>query len=400
MRALLTLHVLAALAACGGGASSDDDGDDTPPVDAPPGTPDGSGGCPRTAGPADGPRHVVVARPYAPGGAAASTWEVLDLSATGELTRPTPPRIFEMGRATSGAIAFTPDGEVGLVAQGDGTLGVFRLAGGVPSVVHAAFAGAFYASRVVIDPRGDRAWVLDGNWRENGGGIYGVAIGCDGTLTETGLHAPAKLPAALVVTGDRALVAAADIGVVTVGDDVHLVRWGEPPSNVDSADAFGAEDPIVGGAALTADGATFLVGDISQFSGAPNRVAMVGIAGDVLTPLAALPVEDPAAIATSPFGDVAVVASAFGDALVVLDTGGPGGAWRVRGEVAYQGAGPQLPVDLAPITRGTLAGRVLVGEVSAIRQLAFRASGAVEDVGSLGFGGGVENIVGALGVTP
>ena len=169
---------------------------------------------------------------------------------------------------------------------------------------------------------------------------------------------------------------------------------------MDAADAFGAEDPIVGGAALTADGATFLVGDISQFSGVANRVAMVGVAGDVLTPLAALPVEDPASIATSPFGDVAVVASAFGDALVVLDTGGPGGAWRVRGEVAYQGAGPQLPVDLASITRGTLAGRVLVGEVSAIRQLAFRASGAVDDVGSLAFGSGVENIVGALGVTP
>src|SRR5687767_8286265 len=123
MRAMRRVLLITLLAACGGGGS-DDDGDDTTPVpDAPPGAPDAAGGCPRTAAPADAPRALVVAHPYLPGGAAADTWEVLDVAATGALTRPSPRRTFEMGRATDGTIAFTPDGEVGLVAQDDGTVG-------------------------------------------------------------------------------------------------------------------------------------------------------------------------------------------------------------------------------------------------------------------------------------
>jgi len=59
-----------------------------------------------------------------------------------------------------------------------------------------------------------------------------------------------------------------------------------------------------------------------------------------------------------------------------------------------------LPGDLATIDRGALKGRVLVSENVSVRQLAFRADGSVEDLGSLQFGSGLDNIGGAIGVTP
>jgi len=393
------LVLVAGLAACGG----DDSG---AAVDAPM---DASmiSGCPRTPSTPDRARHVVVSRPYDAAGAKAGGYEVLDLSVDGTLTRPG--RLFTMGRSLTGTIAFTPDGEVGIAALEDGKLGVFRLdPTGSPTVVHAELAGAFYASRVIIEERGDRALILDSNTRENGGGIYLVTIGCDGTLTEHGLLAAGKLPAGMAFGGSApagvpAIVAAAGLLDSPTGDDVHLLDWSDTPRRIVGIDAFGDDLAIVGGTALTHTGETLLVGDVSQFSGVPNRVAVVSIDNGLhpeLTAQPTLPVEDPEAIVASPFDDTAIVASAFGDALFVLDAGGPQGTWRVRGEVTYRGAPPQLPGDLATIDRGSLAGRVLVSENVSVRQLAFRPGGVVEDLGSLAFGSGLQNISGAIGITP
>ncbi len=47
---------------------------------------DGGSGCIREAGPANAARFVVVSRPYGDAGASASTWQVLELSAEGELS--------------------------------------------------------------------------------------------------------------------------------------------------------------------------------------------------------------------------------------------------------------------------------------------------------------------------
>jgi hypothetical protein len=41
-----------------------------------------------------------------------------------------------------------------------------------------------------------------------------------------------------------------------------------------------------------------------------------------------------------------------------------------------------------------------VSENVSVRQLAFRTGGVVEDLGSLAFGSGLQNIGGAIGVTP
>jgi hypothetical protein len=396
-----SVSVFLVLAACGGGGSAGS-------VDAGGGVADAAADaapdaapCTRTPAAADRVRHVVISHPYDADGNPASTWEVLDLAADGTLSRPG--TTFEMGRATVGEVAFTPDGEIGLAVQDDdGSLGVFRLADdGTPTVIAAKLPASFYASRVVMAPSGDHAYVLAAQWRENGGGIYRVDIACDGTVTDRGLVAAAKLPAALAcVPGTaRAVVAATDLGSSAAGDDVHLVTWGEPPAYLGGSPSFGDDMAIVGGATLTADGQTFLVGDTSQFASVPNRVAIVTVGATGVSDPVVLPdIMDPIALVASPFGDVVLVASGFGNAFYVLDHGDV--SWELRGEVSYQGAPPQLPGGAVRIDAGMLRGSVLVSENVGVRRVELRADGSVVDDGLFSLGSGLDAIVGAVGVTP
>lgn len=394
-RLLLSTGLIAA--ACG------DDSSTTAMPDAPSSV-DAATSCPRTAAAADRTRHVVVAHPYLAGGASAPTFEVLDLAADGTLTRQSPVRTFDLGnRAPFGVIAFTPDGKVGLVALDNGKLGVFTLdEAGAPTVVNPGFEGSFYASEVIMDPAGDRAWVVDRNTRDNGGGIYEVAIGCDGAPVDRGIVAAARSPGGLAFTGTRAVVPAREVLTsATTGVDLHVLDWTSPPTVAGGGDAFGDDEGIYSGFALSHDGTTAFIGD-SNFGGT-NRVGIVGLSGTTVTPLAVLDnITDPSGIVASPFGDVAVVTSSQppNEGIYVLDKAGPGSTWRKRGELTYTGGTSMLPGDAVMVDRGQLNGRVLVSELSTIRQVAFRANGNVDDVGSLAFGSGLDQICGAIGVTP
>ena len=402
MRSVYVSLVL--LTACG------DDGDHghiIPDPDAHPMFRDAPGApstCGRVLG-ADGPRHVVISRPYDTAGNAATKFEVLSLSAAGVLARGATPVTFDMHRTNFGTIAFTPDGKIGLVAQEDGSLGVFALADdGTPSVVTAGFGSeTFYADRVIVDPSGDFAYILDGNTRANGGGIYAIRIGCDGTPTSLGLIAAGSTPGSLILDGDRALVAAGELLGTATGVDAELLHWtgATAPTVTSGADAFGDDDAIVGGSALTSDKHTFLIGDKNSFSATGNRVAVVTVGDTTVTPASILtPVADPESIQTSPFGNVAIVTTADGDAIHVLDDGGANNAWQVRGLLTYTSGNPMQPGDTTAITRGALNGHVLVSELSSIRQVVFHDDGSVVDIGSLQFGDGLDQILGAIGVQP
>ena len=351
----------------------------------------------RDPGPADGPRRVVVSHPYDADGMKANEWEVLDLSATGELTRPG--RTFTMGRAFVGEVAFTPDGRIGIAAQEDGTVGVFALdEAGVPTVLEPAYAGSFYAARVVVAPTG-AIYVLDTQWRENGGGIYELAVDCEGHVMDKGLVAASKLPAALAFTeaGDWVL-AATDIASSPMGMDVHVVQ--EHGATVaSSADAFADDMQIVGGATLTHDGSAFLVGDTSQFGSEPNRVAVVPVTGEALGAAYMIPnLEDPIALHASPFADKVLVVSGFGNAMFALEKAN--GTWASAGELTYQGAKPQLPGGAVMVERGALRGLVLVAENLGVRRVEMYAAGTIVDRGVFSLGEGIENATGAIGVTP
>ncbi len=389
------MGVLAALAACGGDDGMSGDPDAASDIDAT--------GCDRTPAAADRPRNVVVSLPYTDAGAQASRYRVATLDASGALAFTS--TTFDLGRSLIGTITFTPDGEVGIVAQDDGSLGVFRFEadGATVAVVHARFDGSFYADRVFMDPAGQVAYVIDPNTRNNGGGIYRVDIGCDGTLTDRGLWIAARSPGGLVLRGNRALLAAKDVGASSpAGHDVHWLDLSvDPPVRLGSADIFG-DDAIFGGAAVTDDGQFGLIGDVSGFSSEANSVAVVRIVGDVLTSAQRLtPVEDPLSIVASPSNDAAMVASGFGDALIALDYAPPAATpFSVRGPLTYAGARPELPGDAVMIDRGGLRGLVLVAENLGVRRVGFAGSGAVTDLGKTPTGTGTGNIVGTIGVQP
>ena len=370
-------------------------------------TPDsGPSECPRAPAAADRTRYVVLAHPYDTDGKASPTFEVLQLTAMGALSRFDPPRTFMLAtRAPFGTITFTPDGEVGLVGLDDGKLGVFRLdADGNPTVVDAGMATTFYADNIVMAPNGDHAWVVDTNTRENGGGIYEIGIDCDGKVTERGLIAAAKSPGALgfIANGTRAIVPAREILTgSTAGDDVPLLDWSATPALRGGADAFGDDDSSASGFAISHDEKTAFLGD-SSFSG-ENRIGIVSIGDTDITPLTVISgITDPSGIAASPYGDVTIVTSSQppGEGIYILDKGGANGTWRKRGAVTYVGAASKLPGDVVTIDRGELAGSVIVSELSTVRRLMFRQNGNVDDVGRLDFGDGYESIGGAIGVTP
>ncbi|HUS28786.1 MAG TPA: hypothetical protein VMZ53_09755, partial [Kofleriaceae bacterium] len=167
-------------------------------------------------------------------------------------------------------------------------------------------------------------------------------------------------------------------------------------------DAFGDDDSIFSGFALSHDGATAFIGDSNVVG--TNRVGIVSVSATDIAPLAVITtnITDPSGIAASPFGDVAIVTSSQppGEGIYVLDKGGTNGAWRNRGELTYMGAASQLPGDVVTIDRGMLEGSVIVSELSKVRRLQFHADGSVTDTGSLAFGSGLEEIAGAIGVTP
>jgi hypothetical protein len=361
--------------------------------------------CPRLPALADRERKVVISLPYDEKAQKVGNYEVFTLSASGELRRPQVK--FKMGIGMFGEIIFTPDGEVGLVALENGTIGVFRFdSEGKVHVVHEAFKGKFYASSLAMDPSGKRAYVVDVNWRNNGGGIYSVGIGCDGTLTDEGQLAPSKLARAMLLFGNTTpqmgLVAARDILSSPANTNVHLLDMSAVPALIDSVDAFGDDEAIISAAAITLDGRFGLFGDNNIFSGIPNRVAIAEITNRKLQAHRVIsPIKDPAAIVASVYNNAIMIASGEGNAIYNMSYN-PSASTPFGTPVAvtYKGPSPKLPGAAHQILRGSLTGRVLISENVGIRQLQFEQSGQLTDLGSFDLGSGYTSIVGVIGVQP
>lgn len=368
-----------------------------------PGLDPGEDECRRDLAPADRSRWAVVSLPYGVGGARSQDWTLLRLETDGSLTW-TGDR-FQMGRATGGVVAFTPDGRLGIAAQDDGTLGVFALeANGSVRVVDPGYRGGFYADQVRIVEDGRRVLVLDAQWAENGGGLYLVEIRCDGTLVDRGRWIPARLPRALLPLAGGLFLLAAWLpeGLPAEAGDVHLYDLVGTPTRLGGGQAF-PQDAIIGGAAATPDGSLALLGDVSEFSGRDTAIAVMEVQGQALVLRQRItPFEDPVSIVAAPQGGTLLAASGYGDALWVLEraSGQAEDPIRVRGRLATPTGKPQLPGAMVIVERGPLAGRVLVAEVTGVRQVHLGADGSATDLGVVSLGGGVEGIPGALGIEP
>lgn len=357
----------------------------------------------RAPAPADRVRRVVISLPYDDDAMRAEVYGVLPLAEDGTLGAVT--ARFKMGRAFGGPIRFTPDGSLGFVAQEDGSVGVFRLApDGTPQVVDAHYTGGGYATRVALDPAGDRLYVLNGNTRANGGGITLVRVSCNGTLTPYSKAAAGSLPYAFLPLGDgRAVSYARELLGSAAGDDAHLVETGPPLARKASSVSFGDSDAIVASAGLTVDHRYALFGDNSEFSGPGDRVAVVAIEADALRPVQVLSaVQDPVGMVLSPFGNTGLFVSGYGNAVLPFsyDPMNPKAPIAVLPQPTYVGKRPQLPDTAVSIDRGKLKGWVLLSENTGVRRMVFAQDGSLRDLGVTSTGDKLSDIVGAIGVQP
>jgi hypothetical protein len=374
----------------------DDDDDDA--VEAP------WAGCRSEPGDPDADRVVLVALPYDEDGGQTDQWAAMTLASDATMTDDG--ARLTAGRASFGDVAFTPDGAVAVAANDDGSLSWFAVdEGGAVTVVEAGLSGDFYASRVVMEPTGEAVWVIDGNWINNGGGLYRVPIDCsDGSPGEAELFVESKLAADLLFDAardDRALVVALDVPGCGVGDEAALLPFPEMDGALVGADAFGDDEASFSDATMTADGRFALIGDWSAWSGIPNRVGVVELTDDGLVSSTVLPdVYDPAALVASPFDDAVLAVSGYGDAVFVISYDAGAGEFAFVGEPTYVGQSPQLPGSAALVARGALEGLVLVAENQGVRGVRFDGAGGVVDLGLLVEGNGMPAITGALGVQP
>jgi hypothetical protein len=366
-----------ALLACDGGAG--DQGSDS-------GAQQEVEGCRSGPGPVE--RIALVSHPYAEDPLA---WEVLSVDGQGELARTE--MELSLGRATHGAMAFTPDGSLGFVPLDDGGLGVIEVVDGTPRVRSSGPWGELYVGAVAMHPSGERILLLDANWRENGGAVVEVAIDCvTGDLTER-RRWPSKLAYAALPHGEGEwLIAADDVGDSMSGD---LHRVGGLSSS--SATLFPTdEDAIVSTMARAGD--VVLVADFAAFGGG-NRIGLGRVTADGLISAGLVTgTEDPVSIGVSPSGRSAVVSSGFGDALLALaiDDGAEPPV-RLLGELSYAEDAPALPAAIVVVEP---LGVGFVAENLGVRRLGMTEDGAITDLGRFELGTDVEAVVGAIGVQP
>jgi hypothetical protein len=235
---------------------------------------------------------------------------------------------------------------------------------------------------------------VDENFRNNGGGLYTVAVDCEtGTLSSPVQATPSKRALAFLPRDSFAdVVVAVDVADSTEGNDIHLL------DNVSGQVVSGASllsvDAIVSSAAIVGD-EWVLVGDGCGFCAAPNSVAIAQLNDNTITATTVLsPIEDPFDIIASPFGNAAIVSSGFGDELLLLAL--TGDTWTNAGQIV----GLPLPGAMDIVRRGGLRGHVYAAENTGIRHVAFAEDGSVSDLGVTALGDGIPNIVGTLGIQP
>lgn len=344
-------------------------------------------------------RKLVVARPYDENGASSGLFVVHDVALDGSVS-PVRDQFTLGNRAVTGKILFTPDGEVGFVRLDRGEIGIFRFnqQGGV-EVIDSGFMASKYVSKIFMDPTGEYLYMLNSSFRNVDGGIYRAKIECDtGTLRDEGLIQASKLAYNMAFSGpEKAFLAAVDVADSEEPNHVHELAIGQTLSRVASGLAFVTDDVGLAGFAITRDAKFGIVGDAGLFSN--NSISVVTLPGGI-EPVQNFPVVDPQDIVVSPYNNAAIVLATQDDDIFVYDVNTANNEpLTLRGSLT-RSAPSLLPSDAVMIDRGDLRGHVYITENVAIRHIAFRQGGSVDDLGLTGNGEGLDAISGAIGVQP
>lgn len=325
---------------------------DTAPVTGPRDT--GAQGC---RAPASDTVHTAVAsQPFASPDTGWLAWRVDGTSWT-----PTEP--FHMGApSTYGRVAWTSDGRVGAMAHDDGTLGLIRAHDGVVEVLEPALGGDFYASRVHIDPDDRTVWIVDGNWANNGGGLYRASLDCDtDALGPVEKVRESKLAVALL-QGERTVVVAEELDGV-VGGAVWSLD-GPDGAVLSDHTLFDYAGSAPSDVVMGPDGTVFAA-DNSLWSDAPHQLAVLH---PDLSLRGRVDVVDPVAVVPAPDGRALVISAYGGDELLLL---GPDLS------LTHVQTAP-LGWSAAGLQEGPSAGLMVVSENTAVLLMRFTDDGVEE----------------------
>ncbi len=363
-------------------------------------------------------RAIVAARPYLDDGSPGTSYEVFTLDLQGVVM--STGRDFDMGRAIDGKIHFTPDGEVGVVRQEDGSLGIFKLdANHNVTVIDPGYVGlqakvnpsqARYFSTVTMLRDGSGLIATNGSWRNVGGSVWYIPLDCvtglPGQEVQIAESKLARHVQQLHGNDGQLVVASHDILAPMVREDAHLLDIHAPtmPTLLGSARIFMDDDATMTAMAISENDKHVLLGDSNLFGGpttnhrvgvfeiTPNGLIARNIISDIL---------DPADIVVSPHHNAAIVSSFEGNKLVVLDyePNNVTTPFTPNGEVRTTNA-TLLPSTMVMVRRGALNGVVVVAENTGIRTLQFMPSGDVLELHQANFGQDLSDIIGAIGVQP
>jgi len=309
---------------------------------------------------------------------------------------------FYLDKVSEGRISFIADGKYGLVATDRGKVSIFSLdeqANAVPLYTDYR-PKSCYADSVVADPvNATRAYLLDINVS---GGICAINIDSNGKVSDQGLVLSIPSAAQLLFPPAAAAAASNDAIVVSLTGVVTLVDWAShtPVFTINAFDTVdredGSADAVVPSATVTADGKYLLVLDDNAVMGTMRFAALrVNWASRTLERVQVIAnsrqvsFADPVCIVASPYNNLALVSSAEGNAILQLrynpaDSATP---FVLLGPITITTTKPQLPSTMILLAPGggkdadAAVGRVIVAELSGIRQLQFMPDGSVVDMG-------------------
>jgi hypothetical protein len=233
-----------------------------------------------------------------------------------------------------------------------------------------------------MDPDGETLWIVDGNWANNGGGLYRVELDCEtGEPGAVEKVRESKLASALLI-GERVVLVANE-----VDDQLGFSAYelASPEGEVlQGLPLFEHADYSISDAVMAPDGRVWAA-DYSVFSGVAHSIAVLE---PDLTLKDRVAVVDPVALVAHPDDGRMLALSAYqGDELLQISP-------ELKTEALQSSP---LPWAAAGLHSGPDAGLVLVSENEAMLLLRWTDSG-MEELQSVALGG--DSLPGAIGVSP
>ena len=345
-------------------------------------------GCRANSREADRERLLFYSTPYNEDISHSDLWNVHRISQAGSISESFDQ--LSLGRNIQGEVYFTPDSSWAAIITDNGSISTFSIStdNDIQMIVQQEILD-IYISSIVIHPSGEYFYALDPNWPENGGGIYRIDIDCStGELNSPSLIYTTKNVAELVFFGDGILVAARQLE-----DHIGYVYYISDDGEISSFDPFDGDENVILTDLVVNSSGNIFVSENAEFSGVPNRVAILNLQDGDFSLINLHEILDPVQLIASPYSNHIAVLSGYGNAVYSMNE-------EDFELVSYITTAPQLPTSAAQIEQGSLKGHFFITENQGVRTMKFVEEGGIEDLGMGVHTTGLSGITGGIGITP